>query len=335
MTGASALADLPLFSEPTAFELFQAVRILARAQPDRERVGYFGDPAREIARFGANPDSSFPAAEIQGIALDDHDGPPRLTVNVMGLNGPLGTLPLVYTQLIAARLREGDPTLRAFVDLFNHRLISLFYRAWEKHRLAVGYETRSENRLGEHLADLVGLGTKHLRERLSVSQDSVLSFAGLFASQRSAVALEELLSEYFSVTAVVEQFVGGWHALERDSCTAIGEEDGPATQLGVGAVVGDEIWDPQSRIRVRLGPLSRAQYDRFLPGGEAHQALRAVVRLFADDQVEVEAQLVLAAGEVSGCVLGADDSSSSRLAWGTWLRTKAMTRDPDETFLSL
>ncbi len=334
MTGAPALADLPLFTEPTAFELFQAVRILARAQPDRDRVGYFGDPAREVARFGANPDSSFPASELQGIALDD-DGQPHLTVNVMGLNGPLGTLPLVYSQLIAARLREGDPTLRAFVDLFNHRLISLFYRAWEKHRLAVGYETRSENRLGEHLADLVGLGTKHLRERMSVSQDSVLSFAGLFATGRSALALEELLAEYFSVAAVVEQFVGGWHALDQDACTEIGEESGPATQLGVGAVVGDEIWDPQSRVRVRLGPLSRAQFDRFLPGGEAHEALRAVVRLFADDQVEVEAQLVLAAGEASGCVLGADATSSSRLAWGTWLRTRPMTRDPDETLFSL
>jgi type VI secretion system protein ImpH len=335
VTGERNLADLPLFAEPTAFELFQAVRLLARAQPDRDRVGYFGDPSREIARFGANPDASFPASELQAIAAVD-DGPPRLTVNVMGLNGPLGTLPLVYSHLVSARLRQGDPTLGAFLDLFNHRMISLFYRAWEKHRVAVGYETQTGNRLGDHLADLVGLGTSRRPGRLAVSTDAVLSFAGLFApAQRSAVALEELLSEYFSVPAAVEQFVGGWHALDRASCTEIGADDGPATQLGVGAVAGDEIWDPQSRVRVRLGPLSRAQYDRFLPGGEAHEALRALVRFFADDQVEVEAQLVLAADEVPGCVLDADAEPGTRLAWGTWLRTRAMTRDPDETVLSL
>jgi len=332
----AGLGNTPLFREPTAYEFFQAVRVLAHAQPDRGRVGYFGDPSREIARFGANPDSSFPASEIQGITAGEDDGPPRMTVNVMGLNGPLGTLPLVYSQLIAARLRQGDPTPRAFIDLLNHRMISLFYRAWEKHRLAVGYETGTENRLGEHLADLVGLGTKHLGERLSVSADSVLSFAGLFSSaQRSAVALEEMLSESFSVPATVEQFVGSWHPLDRESCTAIGDETGPATQLGIGAVAGDEIWDPQARIRARLGPLTREQYDRLLPGGQAHEALGAMARLFTDDQVEVEVQLVLAADEVSGCVLGADDAQGARLAWGTWLRTRPMTRDADETVFSL
>jgi type VI secretion system protein ImpH len=329
------LIDTALAREPTAFEFFQAVRLLARYQPGRKAVGRFGDPAEEIARFRANPDPSFPASELQAIELGE-DGPPRLTVNVMGLNGPLGTLPLHYSYLVTSRMREGDRALRGFLDLFNHRMISLFYRAWEKHRFTVAHESGVDDRFAAHLADLVGMGTARLRERLNLPVEALPSFVGLLAPvQRSAVALEELLSGYFEVPVQVEQFVGGWYPLDDDSRTSIGEEHGFATQLGVGAVVGDEVWDPHARVRVRLGPLPVATYRRFLPGGDAYEPLRALVRFFVDEQLDVEAQLVLAAEDVPGCVLGEDRDTSSRLAWGTWLSTRPRSRDGDETILTL
>ncbi len=66
-----------------------------------------------------------------------------------------------------------------------------------------------------------------------------------------------------------------------------------STELGFGAVVGDEIWDQRSRVRLKLGPLSAAQYRDFLPTGAAWPALRAIVRSFCGNDLEFEIQLIL------------------------------------------
>ena len=91
-----------------------------------------------------------------------------MTVAFMGLTGPLGVLPRHYTDLLLERGRRKDWTLRDFLDIFNHRLISLFYRAWEKYRLPIVYEAAAwrhqENDCGsQYLFDLMGLGTSGLR----------------------------------------------------------------------------------------------------------------------------------------------------------------------------
>jgi type VI secretion system protein ImpH len=111
------------------------------------------------------------------------------------------------------------------------------------------------------------------------------------------------------------------------------DEEGDAGRLGLG-VIGEEAWDPQARVRLRLGPLTRAQFDAFLPGGAAHAPLCALARLYADDQVGVDAQLVLAREEVPPCVLGAVEAPSA-LGRGTWLSSRPFARDPDETTFRL
>jgi type VI secretion system protein ImpH len=152
---------------------------------------------------------------------------------------------------------------------------------------------------------------------------------------RPAAALEQLLGDYFGVPAEIEQFVGAWYPLERATQCALDDGSGPSSQLGLGAVAGDELWDPQSRVRVRLGPLSRAQYDQFLPGGRAHDELRALTRFFGNDQLDFEIQLVLDREDVPPCTLGDDDTPPLPLGWCTWIRTAPFGRDPDETTFTL
>jgi type VI secretion system protein ImpH len=100
----------------------------------------------------------------------------------------------------------------------------------------------------------------------------------------------------------------------------------------MGAVAGDEIWDQQARVRVRLGPLTREQFDSFLPTGSAHEPLQAIVRFFSHAQFDFEAQLVLDRDEVPGLVLGDADRP---LGWTTWIRTRPGAGDADETILTL
>jgi type VI secretion system protein ImpH len=315
-----------LAEEPTAFEFFQAVRTLERLSPERAPVGGFGDPGTEAVRFAVNTAYGFPASEIQSLQPDG-DGPTRMVVNFLGLTGPQGVLPLHYSQLVAERTRARDAALRDFLDLFHHRILSLFYRAWAKQQVSSGpMET--------HLLDLLGLGTGGLEERLPMPADALLAYTGLLGPQgRSAVALEELIEGYFQVPVVVEQFVGGWYPLEEEAQCAVGEEQDASTQLGFGALVGDEIWDPQARIRLRIGPLPASRYQEFLPSGRAFPELRTLTEFFVGGQFDVELQLTLARDDVPLCELG--DENFPPLGWGTWLRTGPLSRDPDDVVFTL
>jgi type VI secretion system protein ImpH len=325
-----------LAEDPTAFGFFQAIRLLERFSPERAPIGAHADPAEEVVRLAVHPSLAFPASEIQSLEPSE-DGPARMTVNFFGLTGPQGVLPYHYTQLVADRLRSRDPTLRDFLDLFHHRILSLFYRGWEKYRFPVAYERNQQDRLTEHLADLIGLAPERAGEHRWVRRETLLYYAGLLASQqRSALALAELLQDYFEVPVEVQQFVGSWYPLTEDTRCYLDDDPPPGTAaLGEGSVVGDAIWDQQARVRLRLGPLSRERYEEFLPRGRAFKALRELTRVYGGDGFDFELQLVLERADVPVATLGADREEGLPLAWGTWLKTRPMDRDPDDTILTL
>lgn len=324
-----------LAKDPTSFGFFQAVRILEREHPERSPVARFADPADEVARFTVHSSLAFPASEIQEIETEE-DEPARLSLNFMGLTGPQGVLPYRYTLTVIERLRARDSTLRDFLDLFHHRLISLFYAAWEKHHFLVAHERDQKDQLGRHLADLIGLlGEEKPAELRVIRREALLYYAGLLMSrQRSALALEQLLEDFFGMPVTVEQFVGAWYPLEEKVRTYVDEEPAPgAAPLGLGSVVGDELWDQQARVRLRFGPLTRKQFDGFLPRGSAHKALKELTRAYGGDGMDFEVQLTLRREDVAPTVLG--DGQEIRLGQGTWLKTRPMDRDPDDTILTL
>jgi type VI secretion system protein ImpH len=340
----SAMAPLPALAPlgavedelrkyPGRFDFFQAVRLLLRIMSERQPVGRFALPSQEAIRFSVNNTLVFPPTEIQRIQWDGDI--PKMIVAFMGMTGPAGVLPYAYSEFIIGRLREKDDTMASFFDIFNHRMISLFYQAWEKHRSAVAYERDGEDRLSKYLMSLVGLGTGGLQHRLVVRDESLLFFTGLLALQpRSAVALEKLLEDYFEVSVEVEQFVGAWQSLDPSNQCVFESADSFSEQLGVGAVVGDEIWDQQSRIRVKMGPLKQAQYLSFLPGGSAYEPLRELSRFFCGTQLEIEVQLILQKEAVPQCDLGEDGLAGPRLGWFTWMKSSpAFDRAPADTVL--
>jgi type VI secretion system protein ImpH len=328
-----ALLERALREEPNSFEFFAAVRHLQRLHPERRAPGGFGDPDGEVVRIGTNPGLGYPASEIQ--ALDaEGDGPARMHVNFMGLTGPVGVLPYVYSQLVLERLASRDEALAAFLDLFHHRAISLFYAAWEKHRFSERHARDGRDPLTDHLLDLAGIGLDTERNAVGVPAESLSQYAGLLGpEQRSAVALEQMLSDFFDVPVGVEQFLGGWYPVATPDQCAL-DEPVNASRLGWGALVGDEIWDPQGRVRVRMGPLTRTQYDRLLPTGEDHAKVRRLVRLFGHGQFDFELQLVLVRDDVPGVVIGSEDEGQ-KLGWSTWVRTVPRVADAEETVLGI
>lgn len=324
-----------LEAEPYLFEFFQAVRLLERITPSREPVGRFVVPSNEVARFGANTSLVFPASQIQAYEARPN-GQPLLRVNFMGLAGPLGVLPLYYTELLLDRVRMRDTALRDFLDIFNHRMISLFYQAWEKYRFTIAYERDERDRFSHHLLDLVGLGSPGLQDRQEVPDDSLMFYGGLLALHpRSATGLQQLLEDYFEVPVEIEQFVGAWYPMDTDSQCSLGAGSGYSDQLGMGAVVGNEIWDQQSRVRLKLGPLTLAEYRDYLPGGTAHRQLRAFTRFYSGGEFDVEVQLILRRAEVPPCELVSQHEEGVQLGWTTWVKSAPFGRDPGDTILDL
>ena len=324
-----------LLGDPWPFEFFQAVWTLEKLRGDSMPVGLFSDPKSEVVRFGVHPSLSFPASEIQELEWEREQ--PFMLVNFMGLTGPAGVLPQPYTVLIRERAQARDRTLRDFLDIFHHRWISLFYRAWKKYRFPLRYsDQKSRDRVREYMFSLVGMSTKHLQGRLAVEDESLVYYAGLIGLEtRSAVALEQVLNDYFRVPVAVEQFCGAWYSLGPDATCTFEDLDDASEQLGLGAMVGDEIWDQQSRVRIRLGPLSLSQYDMFLPGRTGYSRLRALTRFFSRDQIDFEVQLVLKRDDVPQCMVGGPEPPV-QLGWTTWVKTRpAFPRDAADTVFLL
>ncbi|MGH9631420.1 MAG: type VI secretion system baseplate subunit TssG [Bryobacteraceae bacterium] len=328
------IIEAMLRGNPARFDFFQAVRLLVRIQRDRQPVGRFASPDREAIRFGVHNSLRFPTSQIEKMEWESGE-PPRMLVNFMGLTGPMGILPYGYTELVIERNRTRDRSLEAFLDIFNHRLISLFYQAWEKYRFPVAYERTQDDRFSQHLMALLGLGTPGLQKRQPVPDEALLYYTGLLSLQpRSAAALEQILEDYFDVPVEVEQFVGGWHILDASDQCCFEDADTYSEQLGSGAVVGDEIWDHQSRARVSIGPLTSEEYLDFLPSGRGHEPLKALMRFFSNGEIEFEIRLILKRDDVPHCELGVDGEESPRLGWFSWMKSRpSFDRNPGDTIL--
>jgi type VI secretion system protein ImpH len=319
---------------PFAFEFFQAVALLHRLLPGRA-VGHFANPDDEVVHFGVNNSLSFPASQIHSL-VPSEEGPLQMSINFLGLTGPMGVLPYWYTELVIARRGDDDESLAAFLDIFNHRLTSLFYRGWEKYQFPVTYGRGEDDVFTHHLLDIVGLGTAGLQDRQEAPDHAFLHYTGLLGRQsRSAAALEQIIGDYFGIDVEVEQFAGAWYRLDPSVQCCFQDSSDVCEQVGGGAVVGDAVWDQQSRVRLKLGPLSLQRYREFLPDGPAYRQLRALTKFFSNDELDFEVQLILVRAEVPDCGMGLDDTEAPQLGWVTWMHTTPLTTDPQDTILQL
>jgi len=323
-----------LYSEPYRFAFFQAVRLLERISPRKEGVGRAVRAADEVVRFRSHPSLAFPPSEIVDLKAPppgQEDRPPEMTVNFFGLTGPLGVLPHPYTELVRERNSYKDTALWAFLDIFNHRFVSLFYRAWEKYRFPVAYERTGEDSFTEYGFDLIGMGTPGLRGRMAVKDQALLLYAGHIAQKpHSAEAIASIVRDYFDSPAGIVQFQGQWFPLEPENVTRSGQAN---SQLGTTVVAGSTVFVSQSKFRVRLGPLTLSRFVSFLPVGPAWKPLNDLVRYLAGLEFDYDVQLVLRKEDVPPCSLDSKSALLPMLGWTTWITSETPRKDADEVVL--
>ena len=320
-----------LVKRPYAFDFFRLVRLLECQRPELPRLGFSISPSQDPVRFWQNPSLRFAPAALDSVRPGGPDSVPRLAVNFFGLFGPNAPLPPHITEYVLEReMHHHDPTITAFFNLFHHRLISLFYRAWAANQKVVDMDRPEDQHFAIYLGALFGIGMKTLQERDAVPDRAKLFFTGRLACQtRNAEGLEAILHEYFHIPVEVQQFIGRWLHLPGDSLCRLGHsvESG---SLGFNTILGSRFWDSQLTFRMRFGPMGLADYERMLPQGEAFERVKYWVLNYCGEHFFWDVQLVLRAGEVPETRLG----QAGRLGWTTWLKTKAFACDADELILN-
>jgi type VI secretion system protein ImpH len=325
-----------VLEEPYRFEFFQAVRLLERIYPEKSPVGQEITPHNEVVRFKSHLSLGFPASQIQAInETEDEFFEQRrfeMFINFMGMIGITGVLPIHYTELAMNRARYGDHTFASFMDIFTHRAVSLFFKAWEKYRFPVQYE-RGNDHFTENLFAFVGLATGGLRGRMDLEDESLLPYSGLIAQKpHSSGALGQILSDYYGIEAKILQFFGQWLDLEEESITRVGKAN---YSLGVNTIVGTRVWDYQSNFRIVLGALKFVQFQAFLPNGTAYKPLHSIVKFMIGHEQDYDVQLKLLAKEVPSCILTTRAKRRPMLGWTSWLKTKPFTADDEQVILKI
>lgn len=342
-----------LTEEPFRYDFYQTLRRFECIHVDKPRWGCAERPKDEPIRLGQSPEMTFAPAPLASFETSER-WPPLLRVRLFGLLGPNGPLPLHITEYARDRLlHANDPTLVRFLDLFHHRFLALFYRAWAQAQPHVNRDRPQSDRFAMYVGALVGVSAPAFRDRDAVVDEAKLFHVGaLMRHVRNAEGLTTILRSYFRIPVRVEQFVGHWMRLDRQEQTSLGRN---GATLGSGAVLGDRVWDRQHKFRICLGPLTLDQYNAFLPASSAtpivsdpaglssnsssrsttllgrHPLRKLVdwVRLYLGFELEWDVRVVLKCEEVPPMKLG----TSGRLGWTTWLGDRRTTTDADDLCL--
>jgi type VI secretion system protein ImpH len=328
------------------YAFVQAIRLLERSscddnqllqsKPARNPVGGFTPPQSEVVRFAVTQSMAFPAGEIQGLeSIIGEDGKTRwrLLINLIGLTGATGVLPYHYTEMILSRQRSKDNNLEEFLNLFNHRIASLLYKAEVKYSLPLQYErsrlfaTRSNKYSAptNALLSLIGMGSEKLQHRLYTDDESLLYYGGLFSQKiRTVGNLRQIIRSYFDIPVQINQFVGQWCEMIVDVRTRLADIDNPKgcnASLGRNVILGKSGWFSQGKIQIVLGPLNRNQLKKFAPDKSSLIALNELVRLYVGMENEFEFIVRVRKQDLPDKT-ALDKNNPPIMGWNTFLHSK-------------
>lgn len=354
----SVIEDLQ--GDPQRYSFVQLVRLLelsSARQNQNEKsddtnkisakpIARFSPPQRECIRFLSQQTLTFPENEITRVTRSKGNtefNQWQVYTAFLGLNGAQGVLPFHYTRLVLERIKHKDPTLEHFFNLFNHRSISLFFQASVKYHLPIEFERKRSNPesissrdcISQILHSIVGLGTRGLEQRLSVPDEAILFYGGLFSQQvRSASGLQQILSSYFNVSVRIEEFLGRWQELIDDVRSRMPDRQNPKGQnvcLGRNAMLGKRGWFAQGKVRVVLGPLSGEQFRDFAPGSTALKSINEILRFYIGIENDYDFKILVDRATVPDKVV-LNKKNPPIMGWNTWL---AKPKDGVDTGQSL
>ncbi len=316
-----------LTERPYGFDFFRAIRLLENLHSDRPKVGTAERSEEEIVRFGQKPSLAFAPSTVEAYEEAKGGGPARLFVRFLGLLGPNGPLPLHITEFVHDRLLNSrDGAFAAFLDVFNHRVLSLFYRSWAAAQKTVDFDRPDESRFAAYIGSLFGIGMPSLLNRDAVPDRAKLYFSGRLVSQtRNAEGLEAIVESFFGIPTVIEEFSGFWMKIPTENQCRLGES--PSTgSMGINAIAGTRKYETQLKFRIRMGPMKLRDLERLLPGGDSFKRLKAWVLNYVGYELKWDVQCVVEAKEAPSACLG----QMGRLGLSCWAKSADLEKDAED-----
>jgi type VI secretion system protein ImpH len=299
-------------NEGSRFGFFQAVHLLHRLIPDSTPVGELGPIASEPVRFQHDPSLVFHSSDVHSIQVKKVNGATRavMTTTFLGLTGSSSPMATVFAEDVLRAEAAEETSLRAFYDLFHHRLISLFYRTWKKYRFTVGFKSDGSDVFSRKMLSFVGVDIGGAVHERGLGPLELLGMAPLLATRTRSgrllnIILERALPE--GVGLRMEPFVARRIAISTDERVLIGRQK---HQLGFSFSIGKSVVDRSGRFRITVGPVDQEMFDSLLPGGSRHDAFRDVVQQFLPPHVEAELEVLLGAGNTTAFQLGVPRAST-------------------------
>lgn len=328
LTPATHSAPVPDISDMDFFEL------LRQLETSTMRFGRAGGAGSEPARLTQQPRQSFAVSDLAEFTPGGETQPPRIAVNVLGLIGPEGPMPLHLTRWIIARQSSrwfagsesggatADTSFLDFLNLLQHRMMALYWRAWADARSSVQVAHGEGGQVIALMQALAGTGLPGSHSGDPRIDGSKLRHATSLAQEvRGPDRLTSFLQSVLGVPVTLSEFVGVWLDIPDHLQTRLNHSH---NRLNAGAMVGARRFDRQSRAEIRLGPLTREQFDRFADDPQSRARLRHALVFAQGHDIDFDLRLVLAAKDVPAARLG-----ECRLGLTTWIDPK-QGRDADE-----
>lgn len=333
-----------LFEQPKAYDFFQLVRLMeviaaqenaSLGLPRPDPVGSGAEPGRAALVIRSAVPLGFAASEATALRRPREGGPVELTQTVLGLTGPSGVMPHALSEVVQVSVRERNPALRNFLDLFNNRLAGLLYDGWAKYRPVVGAE-RAEtvgtpDNIDFALRSIVGFGTPSLKDALEGRVDTLVFFGGHISRRgRSALAVQRTLSGALGHDVRIVQFNGEWLPIAPEDQTRLPEgpfSTGAFARLGSDALIGQRTFDVMSSVVVCVGPLTYPQFRSLLPDGARARELSDLAAIALGAEKSFKVRLELLPGEAPPPRLDPerDAPEANRLGWNTWLPSRNLS----------
>jgi type VI secretion system protein ImpH len=322
-------------STPWRFDFFQLVRLLetGHTKGAMSEVGHFTPASSETIKFVSNPQLNFEPAPVKSVKLSADGSHMKIQSNFWGLNGNSGTLPFHYSELIIQRIRNNDQALRDFLDIFNHRSLSLFYKAWLKHRPWLRQASKDQpyskfnvNRHEALLKGLTGLATQ-AEASFNKPQGAWLNYAGFAASRIcSAASLKQAIEHHFGLKIRINEFKGQWETLPADVRTQLGNRRSPGinNRLGMNSLLGRRCWNAQNRFEVEVIDIEYAQFMTLSPGSEKLHALYQIIKYKVGTELDFDLTLKVQKNKLLPARCSA--KMPSQLGWNSRLKARSEAR---------
>ncbi len=322
-----------LVDHPEKYNFFQALRLIEATFNDAPRLGTSKRPRHDKVRLKQKVDLAFAPSTVADFSLTGKKGgPAELSSYHFGVFGPNGPMPMHITEYVRERQHNArDDTFAAFADVFHHRLISLFYRAWASAEPTASFDRPGDDIFADRMKAFAGLMGAGAADRDAMPDLTKLQFAGRLSSgAKNEDGLLAMIATFFHVPVEIESFVGSWLELEAEDQWQLGVESRDGG-LGYGTSLGSKVWSRQSKFRINIGPLTLEEYKRLLPGGFSLYRLGAIVRNYLGEMLDWDVNLILAEGQAPPTILG----EQGEMGWTTWLGAPPNDKLLDDLYVTV